>query len=219
VTLGGLDGKTLLASYRFPFQKPALASRRAGLFPDRIVNSQLNGRISQCVVSWPYHSSSVSRSRSLITMGPARSQPTRGRSVPRLLHPISSWFEAEAGAPQWPCVVRVAEWQCVAHAGALLRVGRTAGQRHVDLVETLPCAAHVGERRCVWVPAIMAAFGTAPRGGTGGADGGHMASAHAGVGLISATFGSAECSEDPPRLVIVKSAKLAQASTPVRVEE
>ena len=53
--------------------------------------------------------------------------------------------------------------------GALLRVGHMGGQRCVDRGETLPCGAHGVERRCVSVPAIMAAFGTALRGGTGGA--------------------------------------------------
>jgi hypothetical protein len=74
-------------------------------------------------------------------------------------------------------------------------VGHTVAQRCVDRVETLPSAAHVEQRRCVWVPAITAAFGTALRGGTGGAGGGRMASAHAGVGPISATFGFAEWSK------------------------
>jgi hypothetical protein len=82
-------------------------------------------------------------------------------------------------------------------AEALLRVVRAEEQRCVVRVETLPCGAHVEERRYVWAPAITAAFGTALPGGTGGAGGGHMASAHAGVGLISVTFGSAECSKDP----------------------
>jgi hypothetical protein len=80
--------------------------------------------------------------------------------------------------------------------GGVAARGAYGGQRCVDRAETLPCAAHVEELRCEWVPAITAAFGTALRVGTGVAGGGHMASAHAGVGLISATFGSAECSKD-----------------------
>jgi hypothetical protein len=94
----------------------------------------------------------------------------------------------------------------VAHVGALLRVGHTVAQRCVDRVETSPSAAHVEQRPCVWVPAITAAFGTALRGGTGGAGGGRMASAHAGVGRISATFGFAEWSKRP----VANIAKLPQ---------
>ena len=110
-----------------------------------------------------------------------------------LPRPISSWSERAAGAAQWPCAVLVEERrcvargvglpcvghmeerQCVALVGGLLRAGRTVEQRCVDRVETLPCAAHVGQRLCGWVLAITAAFGTALRGGTGGAGGGHMA--------------------------------------------
>jgi hypothetical protein len=101
----------------------------------------------------------------------------------------------------WRCVAHgegllrvghMEERRCVAHVEALLRVGHMGEQRCVARVETLPCAGRVEERRCVWVPAITEAFGTALGGATGGAGGGHMASAHAGVGLISATFGSAD---------------------------
>jgi hypothetical protein len=140
-----------------------------------------------------YHSLLVSRSQSQITMPPARSQPTLGRLVPLLPRRMSSWSERAAGAAQWRCAVLVEERrcvargvelpraghmeerQCVAHVGALLRAGHTVEQRCVDRVEKLPCAAHVGQRLCGWVLAITAAFGTAPRGGTGGAGGGHMA--------------------------------------------